>query len=53
VYVLQIGQYPEQLQKPAYDNDHYHDIQDGFDFMIHWNVTVDQPQQNAGNNQYD
>ena len=41
----------ERIQKPDHHADHDHDIQDIFDFTIHRNVSVDQPQQNANDDQ--
>jgi hypothetical protein len=53
VNVGDVGEQPEYFQKPDNDDDYNHDIQDGFDLMIHGNVCVDKPKKNPRNNQYD
>lgn len=48
--VCNIAYQPEDFEKPDNNDDHDHDIQDGFDLMIHGNVGVDKPKKNACNN---
>ena len=46
-----ICDYSEYLEKP-YDDDHdNHDVEDGFDLMIHWDIGVDKPENKACNDQ--
>jgi hypothetical protein len=43
VDIRQVSENPEYLEKPNdYDN-HDHNIENGFDFVIHGNVGIDQP----------
>jgi hypothetical protein len=42
---------PEYIQEPEHDDDNYDGIQNGFDRPLHRYETIDQPKQNANNNQ--
>jgi hypothetical protein len=48
--ILQVGKNPEYLEKPTDDNKNNHSVQDIFNFMIHWDVIVDNVQNNTCNN---
>jgi len=50
VYILQITENPKYIQKPYYNNDYNHNIQDWLDFTIHRDVIIDKPEQNTCNN---
>lgn len=38
-----IAKHPEYFEEPDNYKDHHHNIQYGFDFMIHWDIGVDKP----------
>ena len=39
----QVGKKPEYLKKPYDNNDYYYDVDDPPDFVIHWNIGIDEP----------
>ena len=41
----------KNVQQPQHDADHYDRIQYGLDRSLHWHIAVDQPKQNAHNDQ--
>ena len=40
------------LQQPNDNYNHNNDIEDAFDFAIHWNVGIHKPENNTDNNQH-
>lgn len=53
MYIRQVRENPEYLEKPDDNNNHNHNIEDGFDFVIHGDVSIDKPQNKTCNDQYD
>jgi hypothetical protein len=43
MYTHQVTDNPKYLEKPDDNNNHNHNIEDGFDFVIHGNVCIDKP----------
>jgi len=41
--IRQVTEKSEYLQKPDDNNDHHNNVDDPFDFDIHWDVGVDKP----------
>ena len=50
-YFIRVIDDAESIQQPDHDTDHHYNIENFFDLAIHWNVGVDQPKQNAHDNQ--
>ena len=46
--VHQIAEHPENFEKPDNNNDNDNNIQDGLDFVIHRNVSINKPEKNSG-----
>ena len=46
----QVTKQSEYFEKPDDNNNDNYNIQDIFDFMIHWDVRIDKPEQNTDNN---
>ena len=44
---------PKCFEKPNDHTNHDHNIKNGFDFVIHWNIRIDKPQDYACNNKND
>jgi hypothetical protein len=53
VDIRQVSENPEYLEKPDNYNNHDHNVEDGFDFVIHRDVSVDKPQNKTCDDQYD
>jgi hypothetical protein len=43
----QTGEQPEHIQQPQNQHNTDEDVEDGFDRLLHWNVGVDEPEENA------
>jgi len=43
MYIRQEVENPKYLEKPDDDHNHNHNIEDGFDLVIHGDVPVDKP----------
>jgi hypothetical protein len=43
----------EYLEKPQNDDYHYDAVQDALDLSLHWDIAVDQPQQQADDSKCD
>jgi hypothetical protein len=41
--VRKVSENPEYLEKPYNYSDHYHNVEDGFDLVIHGDVSVYKP----------
>jgi hypothetical protein len=41
--IRQVTEKPENLEKPDDNNNHHHNVDDSFDFNIHWDVGIDKP----------
>jgi hypothetical protein len=51
--IRQVGENPEYLEKPDDDHNHDHHIENGFDFVIHGDISIDKPKNKTCNNKYD
>ena len=45
--------YAKHFKQPDNKNNYNYNVQQAFDFTIHWNIIVDEVQDNARNNQHD
>jgi hypothetical protein len=43
MYILEVTENPKYLKKPNNNNNHNNDVEDVFDFMIHWDIIIDKP----------
>jgi len=50
MYIRQVAEKPEYLEKPNDKNDHNHKVEDSFDLVIHGDERIDNPKKNTHNN---
>ena len=43
MHIHQVMDYSKRLEKPNDNNNHNHDIKNGFDFVIHGDVCINKP----------
>jgi hypothetical protein len=43
MYIRQVVENPEDLKKPNDNENHHHDIENGFNLVVHGNVSIDKP----------
>jgi hypothetical protein len=43
MYIRQVSENPKYLEKPNDNNNHNHNVENGFDFVIHGDVCIDKP----------
>ena len=46
-----VVEYSEHIQQPKDHDDHHHDIEDVFDLPVHGDVGVDEPEQDANDDE--
>ncbi len=50
MYSFEITEDPEYFKEPDNDHNHYNNIEDVFDLIIHWDIIIDKVQQYTCNN---
>jgi len=53
MYVLQISENPKYFKKPDNNNNHNNNVENVFNFMIHWDIIIDKVEKETCNNYYD
>lgn len=51
-YIMEMVENAKWPEKPNDKNNNNNNVEDGFNFSVHWNEAVNNPQQNTRNNQY-
>jgi hypothetical protein len=51
--VAKMAQHSEYVKQPKDHHHNHDDIEDLFDLTIHWDVSVDEPKQDSGNDESD
>jgi hypothetical protein len=53
MYVFEIDEHSKNFKKPNDNNNDNNYVEDVFNLMVHWDIIIDKPEQQASNNKYD